>query len=259
MKMLIVFASAALAVAGYADQTAEKDAKAAPKAKLTKAERIARGGGICEKPGSQTGKVAFIDTQDLLSADDIKGVIATATEEWRYNLVYEKAAPAECCCTLKDASKADLAIVIVNDPKKPTSLVAVDDGWAMVNVAKLDVGLNSESAKQKFFAGRCRREILKIYAILAGGWGSQYPGNIGAPQKLQDLDHVREFIPADVVDRIEAFMKFRGIRPTRATLYRRACREGWAPAPTNDVQKAIWEDVHKLPTKPIVIQPEKAK
>ena len=30
----------------------------------------------------------------------------------------------------------------------------------------------------------------------------------------------------------------------RYVTYRQACIEGWAPAPTNDVQKAIWEKVH---------------
>ena len=32
--------------------------------------------------------------------------------------------------------------------------------------------------------------------------------------------------------------------PYIESTYRKACREGWAPAPTNDVQKAIWEDIN---------------
>ena len=43
------------------------------------------------------------------------------------------------------------------------------------------------------------------------------------------------------------------VRIHRAT-YREACREGWAPPPTNDLQRAIWEETRKLPEKPIKIE-----
>ena len=36
--------------------------------------------------------------------------------------------------------------------------------------------------------------------------------------------------------------------------YRQACQEGWAPAPSNDEQKAIWKEVHELPSAPITIE-----
>jgi len=40
---------------------------------------------------------------------------------------------------------------------------------------------------------------------------------------------------------------------------REACQEGWAPAPTNDIQKAIWNEVRQLPAKPIKIEFDPAK
>ena len=47
----------------------------------------------------------------------------------------------------------------------------------------------------------------------------------------------------------------------RRTSYHKACEEGWAPAPTNEVQKAIWEQVkadkERGPTNPIKIEPPK--
>ena len=45
-----------------------------------------------------------------------------------------------------------------------------------------------------------------------------------------------------------------GIIPCRRLIYEDACREGWAPAPTNDYQKAIWESVKAEQSK----DPEKA-
>ena len=45
--------------------------------------------------------------------------------------------------------------------------------------------------------------------------------------------------------------------------YLRACHLGWAPPPTNDVQRAIWEKIkaekERGPTKPITIPPPNAK
>ena len=38
-------------------------------------------------------------------------------------------------------------------------------------------------------------------------------------------------------------MKKKNIGRTRRASYKVACEEGWAPAPTNDFQKAIWEKV----------------
>ena len=47
----------------------------------------------------------------------------------------------------------------------------------------------------------------------------------------------------------------------RSVPYSRACREGWAPPPTNDVQRTIWKQVHAVPDKPIKIEfdPKKDK
>ena len=57
--------------------------------------------------------------------------------------------------------------------------------------------------------------------------------------------------------------KARAITPVPRTTYRRACYEGWAPAPTNEFQKAIWEKVkadrERGPTTPITIPPPTQK
>ena len=45
-----------------------------------------------------------------------------------------------------------------------------------------------------------------------------------------------------------------GVTKSKMTTYLKACQEGWAPAPTNDYQKAIWEETRKLPEKPLQIK-----
>lgn len=255
-KILVALALVASVFVSLADGAAKP--KRTP---LTPAERLARTGGMIEKPGSQKGKIAFIDTQSTLAAENIQKIVNELAKESGLNFVYEKAAPADCPCSLKDASKADFAVVITDDPKKPTSVVSPDDHWALVNIACLDKNLKTEEAKKKFFEGRCRRQILRIYTIAAGGWASAYPGNITAPQNVEDLDLVGEFIPEDVKDRNRKFFRTFGITSKVVSTYLKACREGWAPAPTNDIQKAIWDKVHELPSNPVKIEfdPKKDK
>jgi hypothetical protein len=63
----------------------------------------------------------------------------------------------------------------------------------------------------------------------------------------------------DMIDAIRRNMKARGITQTMISSYLKACEQGWAPAPTNDYQRAIWEkvkaDKERGPTNPITIPP----
>ena len=48
-----------------------------------------------------------------------------------------------------------------------------------------------------------------------------------------------------------------GVTPWKETTYKRACEEGWAPAPTNEYQKAVWDKVHAIPDQPLKIKYQK--
>ena len=79
---------------------------------------------------------------------------------------------------------------------------------------------------------------------------------------LAELDAISATTPWPLqhnamVDRLEK----RGVKMVKVGTYRQACQEGWAPAPKNDEQKAIWNQVHAIPDKPIKIEfdPKKDK
>lgn len=71
---------------------------------------------------------------------------------------------------------------------------------------------------------------------------------------LRLLDLTVDTIPMDMVGYYQAFLKPLGVIPREYTTYKRAGREGWAPAPTNDIQKAIWEKMNQVPDKPMTIE-----
>ena len=66
-----------------------------------------------------------------------------------------------------------------------------------------------------------------------------------------------EMYGIDVSRGITYNMPRAGVTPWKVTTYKRACEEGWAPAPTNEYQQAIWDKVHAVPTEPLKIKYQK--
>lgn len=148
----------------------------------------------------------------------------------------------------------DASVFVVDDPKLPMSLVAPEAKWAMVNVAPL------KTDKEQFFRARVQKATVRGLAYVLGAADSQYPLALtGCVTKPEDLDAIvyATKLPIDTIGKIAKYAPNLGITPYRQTNYKTAVREGWAPQPTNEFQKAIWDSIHTLPTKPIVIQPEK--
>lgn len=228
------------------------------KAKLTAQERIAKLGGYVVYPGSQKGSVAFIDTQKAVDVSaDLADVLGHFRHQIPIKLDLVKAETGEPK-VLKGNAKANFAVVFINDSAEPASIIAPEDGYAVVNFAKYTTGLKLPTDEAKY-KRRCARAALKAFVLLCGGGGSRYSGHVAAAQTVQELDFAQDKLPIDIQDSIKKYLGAAGVTPMKRTIYQRACQEGWAPAPTNDVQKAIWDKVHAMPTEPIKIKPETKK
>lgn len=219
----------------------------------------AKAGGLVGKPNSSKGKIVFVNTQSEIGEANISGAISSLGEIIaKYAVSSEKDTPDKPM-VLKAKHKADIAVIIVAEDEAPALLAAPEENWAVVNVRALKRNLKSDAAVEKFFDSRCRKEIMRGFVCAAGGMGSSFPGNIMNVAKVEDLDLCDEFVPFDKVGLIKQHLKNNGVMPVRYATYRIACREGWAPAPTNDTQKAIWDKVHEMPSEPIKIKPEEKK
>ena len=215
--------------------------------------RYRRTGGQIVKKGTFTGKIAFIDTQDLVPFEVAQKAAKLFADTVEINVVAERASK-DSPENLKKAFKANVVVVIVNDETTPAMLLAPEDRWGLVNVAKLVDDLPSENAKAKFRPTRAGKELVRAFSLLCGGGSSQFPGNMMNAPTLRLLDLTVDTIPMDMVGHYQAFLKPLGVTPREHTTYKRACREGWAPAPTNEFQRAIWDKVHQIPDKPMTIQ-----
>ncbi len=257
MKTLVVSISICLATIVNAAQGSKVDTS-----KMTKEEKQAyvlkMTGGFIHDPSGLKGKVAIVDTQDVVPADAIKAVASRLSSDAKLNFEYQKSKPGTPDEILKQSGAVAVTIV-VNDPSQPISCVAIEDRWAIVNVAKIGRGLKTDAAKAKFVPSRTAKEISRMTALLCGATRSRFKGNIMDVSRLEDLDLIDDGLPMDHISAMGDYLKKLGMTKDRVVPYRRAVQEGWAPAPTNDIQKAVWDKVHAMPTEPLKIKPETKK
>lgn len=219
-------------------------------------------GGFVIQPGSRVGTIGFVNAQKELPAEEITSVISTIKSGLAYNIVETNAVFPTPFPTASDMKSKGLnaAIYVVSSDDLPSLLVSPEENWSVVNVRRCREGLSDDILGKRLFALRCRGELIRGFAQACGIWTSNYKDNILNVRSPKELDTMKaDALVADMLQRCKSHLALIGVTEERKVMYTRACHEGWAPAPTNDYQKAIWDKVHKLPTEPIKIEPEAKK
>ena len=241
-KLRIAILSSMFAMSAFADMAAE--------------------GGLVVNPSSFKGKVSIIDRQRRVAHSEIKAAAAILAEASGCNVVAEIENDATATpSALMGKGKSLVAVVVVDDAVTPAMLIAPEDHWGLVNVNRLVDDLPSDRAKSKFLPTRTRKEIIRAFSLLCGGGSSQFKGNLMNAASLRETDYMKESIPVDMINFWRLHLSTLGVTPKKTASYADACQQGWAPPPTNDVQKAVWKEVHAIPDKPITIEfdPKKDK
>ncbi|MBR5548341.1 MAG: hypothetical protein IKU71_01295 [Kiritimatiellae bacterium] len=213
-------------------------------------------GGIVEKPYS--GKVLRVQNmQGTIPADKIAAL--TQKVRWTTLLPVEVTAGEVKDTCLIDAANALVSseavgagVLLVEDKKMPIVLTSPDSRWAVLNVAALS---SDGPTPEKLF-----ERFTKVYwcavARALGVGNSCCLGCVLIPfTNLAELDRIGVLQPSPepfnkMIDSAAAY----GIRTLSIASYRTACQQGWAQQPTNDVQRAIWDEVHAMPTAPMKIE-----
>lgn len=263
-KFLTVFALSTASLCMIGDVHAEKPATAANPNGKNVAKKIDRAklqsviykrtGGKLKVPDTQQGTIVYVNAQKK------------APVEWLAQNAEVFAKNAKIDIQVKEGAftfptpviEGNATLFVIDDESLPSILHAPEQRWCMVNVAPLSKGAGE---KKVFFAARVQKELTRGFALLAGSQDSNYPESLmGCITSSDGLDkHVDCRLPVDVMARFTPYLAGYGVKPYVLSTYKKACEEGWAPAPTNDVQKAIWEKVHAMPTEPIKIKPETRK
>ncbi len=241
-----------------------QSAKKPDKPKLTPEERKARiqlsmmkrNGGIVRDKRGMAGSFKVINAQDKIGNDKLLGYLSDIEDSALFELKLESVpAKTVTLATIDKAletSKADVAVFIVEDSSLPGLLVAPENRWALINI--------------KPYAGelqtlRVGRELARAVAYVGGaacdGFGMSLMGAITEPQQLDNFKSSR--LNFETAGKMAIYLKELGVRPFSKITYRETCRLGFAAPPTNEYQRAIWNEVYKLPEKPIKIEFDPAK
>lgn len=211
-----------------------------------------RNGGKIKVPGIQKGVVTYVNAQKKVSKDALEQNANAFADYTKIDVnVVDGAFDLANPKILGNAS-----LFVIDDPKLPSLLIAPESRWAMVNIATLAEGRGEKPA---YFNARVQKELTRGFAMLCGAMSSNYPESLtGCVTSTEDLDKFADCqLPVDVLQRFTDYLKGYGVVPYQLKTYREACKEGWAPAPKDDVQKKIWDEIHELPSAPIAIKPVK--
>ena len=208
-------------------------------------------------PNSQAGRFFVVNSQKHVSDRMIGDAIELARKDHEYCFVVTNApaVTAENALAEKQALKANAVIFLVNSDTLPPILVAPEQAWAILNTRALVIDGTSGKKLAKRFNG----EFLRAFVMTLGGFGSMFQSNLMNCVTLDEVDvQPKFFIPVDYRQKITRFQPYIGLRPAQKMRYEDACAEGIAPAPTNEIQKLIWDEVNTPPSKPIKITYDKA-
>lgn len=212
-------------------------------------------GGSILVPNSLKGRILFVNMQTNIPPSEltntVKNLIGMTRLDIRFETLLGSVTPEQANVKAKELG-ANAVVFIIDKSKDDTTLIcAPENGWSIINATAV-----SKGAKNQIFASaRLRKEMIRAFFGATGAMSSQYPGSImGYVGSPDDLDKLVEEVPVDVRMRCVNYLGKMGVSPIQYATYLRAAQEGWAPTPTNEVQKAIWDKVHAVPATPMKIE-----
>lgn len=260
--ILVILATATLAVA-HAQEKKRWDDGLTAEERVMKRQLLMRkrtGGYIDQRmPGS--GKFIFVNAQNIAPTSAYEAQLPIISDVFAVevtNCVYGADINFVNAASVLQELGGNAGVFVVNQKDAPALYIAPEKGWAFVNVAALSV----DSPDEKLLAKRVRREVWRGFAMAAGSTDTEWDHCLLGPiTSLKALDTIdSEAVSPEPTTKIAKHLTKLGILPFKRVTYKQACQEGWAPAPKDDFQQAIWDKVKaeqaQVPTKPLRITPD---
>jgi len=220
------------------------------------AQALAATGGWVYNESVARGTFVFVNMQKRVSPNVLVAVASMLKQKCMILVSVKELQSGTLTFSSADKLLAEtggkLAAFVIDDAALPALLVAPDSRWAIINIAPLA----SDSAKDEIVSNRLTKEMMRAFCMLFGVGNTM--ANRGPMQKistLKDLDDILlKGLANESVSSVQRHAPNYGFSPIKRAFYRQAVQEGWAPAPTNDYQKAIWDKVHSVPKNPMKIE-----
>ena len=205
------------------------------------------------------GLFLFVNAQSRLPESSLAKPVKSLADEFYIDIRIKKgsgeAFDIRKSSALLKSYGAKGGIWIVDDPFLPVSLAAIEDGWGVLNVAPLLADAPAADRLERRLYKIVNRIFAEIHGVsdplMMPACVTKQAVGIAGIDELACIDYSPE---AD--SKISGFLAKLGYKQKKFGTYQDACEEGWAPKPTNAVQKAIWDKVHQLPTSPLTIKRE---
>ncbi|MBR0505282.1 MAG: hypothetical protein IJJ84_07725 [Kiritimatiellae bacterium] len=221
-------------------------------------EALRKTGGVVEIEGK--GTVYVYNCQDAIKDESLRERLKMLEYATHIKYVIERGTyPAKGFPSLPNG--VPTAIWVVDNPELPQSLIQMEGPWGVVNVA----ALKADKPSEEVLVARFKKEFTRVAIYTFGGLNSSSKHSpVHVARDLKELDALTgQNITMDYFQGINRTLKDLGLVPGKKMSYRAACAHGLAPAPTNEFQKAVWEQVkaekERGPTNPITIPPPNAK
>lgn len=240
MKISIAIACAFIAISGSL-HSEEKNLSPTEKSER-RAEMIKRTGGVYWTPPQ--GFVCIVNCQ---AKADFAKVSAKFSEMFKGFDVQTKSMAEQEPFNIRFLKSyrskigAGMVVFVVNDPDLPMSLAAIEERSGLVNVAALAV----DSPPQPLLDRRVGKLACRVATLACGGAESK-----GVNCMMKPVTNIAE-LDSNEAQGDEAYVMMgminglskEGVLPPRRMTYRQACVLGIAPDPTNDIQRAVMNDV----------------
>lgn len=211
----------------------------------TRSNNLIKAGGFIkiEASGAQ---VRVVNAQGRIPLEVIQNEVDKLSQPLRYKIYtssekIEKGNAELWASQLLLNTNVASVIVVIDEEGRPPLVLAPEARWAILNVKALE----SKTTDNQTLRARFVKEFWRTYGFLMGGAYSDKDTCVMLPVfKPEDLDSLKlQTLGVEAVIKMRHYATSFGINPMRMQLYRKACEEGWAPKPTNELQRAVWEDV----------------
>lgn len=258
MKTII---ATVIAASAFAIVLAEDTAKVEAEGQEATAKKTAfeqRSGGLVRRPAEgpnivvvdgreKPGKVLKYFEQENIQAQGSAPGLPLKT----YAEPLQATTPIEGALAIRQKEEAAMAIVIVNGgATMPGLTLCPEERVAAINADRYE---NKEFLLLK--------ELWRAVGFIGGVGYSKYSADPMQPVfSREELEAMQgtALLPMSL-NMLRTFNTCFGIKPAQNLPYIAAVRQGWAPAPTNEVQQAIWDRIKaeqaQIPTNPLRITP----
>ena len=256
MKCILLIAITSLISSVYSAENTKFTLREEIKTRIEK--RIASEGGMITL--APTGNIVrVVNAQTTVKTDffnplleDVMKIGIAAPIEINDASQLERKNPFELVKSIRRLPRTGAAILFIDIYDHPTLLVAPENSWAIVNIWNL----RADKPAKEVLANRIQKEFWRAFASVLGAMNTQMGSCVMQPvSNIRELDAIRATrLSAEPAMKVIRFMSHWGIERAERMTYEVACREGVAPAPTNDIQKAIWDKIHAPPKNPMKIE-----